>query len=127
MNKASKVKRYSERRKLKGKMREQGYTYRRLAQEMGTTENSLSNKLNGYFMFTDTEMEVLCSILDISPVEVWEYFFPAAPSNATNSATRSRRQGRQAKERGSGAAGGERRGGRRIIEFELAAKEVSQK
>ncbi len=65
---------YPELNKLKGKMREQGETYRTMSQKTGIPLNTLNNKLNGYSLFDITEVLSICSILEIPPDKI-PYFF----------------------------------------------------
>lgn len=81
----SKTKKYNERNKLKGCIREFGYSYEQFAVAIGIGTTALSDKLNGYYMFTDVEIETICELLDIDASEIGIYFFPAKLSNSAKS------------------------------------------
>lgn len=61
--------------KLLGRIRECGYTQKRLAEEIGIKQGTLSAKLNNHFVFTVTEMDAICKALDIPKSEIGVYFF----------------------------------------------------
>lgn len=61
--------------KLRGRMAEKGYTIRKLAQEIGVHENTLSHKLYSETYFTSVEILQICELLDIQKTEIYEYFF----------------------------------------------------
>lgn len=61
--------------KLFGKITEKLGTRRRLAEELGMNETTLSYKFNGISDFTREEMKKICKILD-EPLEmIIKYFF----------------------------------------------------
>lgn len=45
------------------------------AKELGINPSTLSSKLNSKSYFTTDEIEQMCSLLDISTVEIGDYFF----------------------------------------------------
>ena len=61
--------------KLRGRIKECGYTQDRLAKEIGRDKSSLSYKLNGKSDFTAKEIDCICNVLDISNDEIGAYFF----------------------------------------------------
>ena len=61
--------------KLRGRIKECGYTQDKLAQEIGINKSSLSCKLNGKYDFTSKEIDCICKVLDISNDEIGAYFF----------------------------------------------------
>lgn len=61
--------------KLRGRIKELGYTQEKLATEIGRDKSSLSYKLNGKSDFTTKEIDCICKVLDISNNEIGEYFF----------------------------------------------------
>ena len=60
---------------LLGRIREFGYTQRKVAEKIGINEGTLSAKLNNQFAFTVTEMSAICKALDITKSEIGVYFF----------------------------------------------------
>lgn len=66
---------YFEFDKLRGRMAEKGYTIRRLAEEIGVHENTISHKLYSETFFTAVEILRICELLDISRDEMYDYFF----------------------------------------------------
>lgn len=60
--------------RLKGKIKEEGETYRTVSAKTGIPLNSLSNKINGYSLFDISEAADLCNALKIPPEEI-PYFF----------------------------------------------------
>jgi DNA-binding Xre family transcriptional regulator len=66
---------YFEYDKLRGRMTEKGYTIRKLAQEIGVHENTLSHKLYSETYFTAAEILQICELLDIQKNEICNYFF----------------------------------------------------
>ncbi len=74
---AKKKRRFDELNALKGRIREMGTTYRRLADDLGIGANTLSNKINGFQAFTVSEMEQICEVLDIAPGDVARFFMPS--------------------------------------------------
>lgn len=79
-----KVKKYSELRALKGKMREENKTYRLLSQETGMSVDAINNKLNGYSPIDSDDVELFVKALNIEPSNIILYFFPQMLRNATN-------------------------------------------
>lgn len=60
--------------KLKGKITEQGESYRSIAVKTGISLNTLSNKINGYSLFDIIEAAKLCNALKIPPEEIPIFF-----------------------------------------------------
>ena len=65
---------YPELKKLKGRMVENGETYRSLCKKVGISLNSLNGKLNGYSLFDIAEVTAICSVLNIQPEEIPIFF-----------------------------------------------------
>ncbi len=61
--------------KLRGKIREHGYTQEEVAKKLNVAPATLSLKLNNASEFSQSEIQELCSFLDISGAEVSDYFF----------------------------------------------------
>lgn len=61
--------------KLKGKIKEVLGTQSKLATKLGLDDTTISNKLNNNTYFTQKEILKICSILNISFVDIPEYFF----------------------------------------------------
>lgn len=62
-------------RKLLGRIVEIFGTQYRFAEEMGISEHSLSVKLNNKRAFRQEEITKACTLLNIEPSEVSDYFF----------------------------------------------------
>ena len=65
---------YPELKKLKGKMVEQGETYRSMSAKTGIPLNTLNNKLNGYSLFDIVEALLVCEILEIDVKDIPIFF-----------------------------------------------------
>jgi cyanate lyase len=63
--------------KLRGKIRELGLTCADVADEIGISATSFSNKLLGKTDFSQTEMKRLAEVLGIEATEMADYFFCA--------------------------------------------------
>ena len=61
--------------KLKGKMREKGITYTTLGKEIGKTERTIYNKINGKTQWRVTEIDKIIEILQLTFTEASEIFF----------------------------------------------------
>ena len=61
--------------KLRGKIKEVFNTQTALASAMKTNEATLSNKLNNNVEFSPKEIIKICTLLNISFIEIPEYFF----------------------------------------------------
>ena len=61
--------------KLLGRMREYGYTQKKLASEIKMNESTLNQKLKNKSHFTADEMNEINRLLDISTEEIGTYFF----------------------------------------------------
>ena len=78
-----KKRRYPEFMALKGRIREQKTSYRKLSARIGMATNTLSDKINGHYVFDAAEIEKICCELDISSENVAGFFFPKMLRNAT--------------------------------------------
>lgn len=78
-----KVKKYEELSELKGRMRKEGYSYRKLSEETGISVNAINNKLNGYSAMDTDDVELITKTLGILPEEIMLYFFPQMLRNAS--------------------------------------------
>lgn len=81
---AKKTKRYEELNELKGKMRSEGYTYRKLSEETGISVDAINNKLNGYSILDVDDVELIAKALNIKADEIILYFFPKMLRNVAN-------------------------------------------
>lgn len=61
--------------KLSGRIRECGYTQKRLALEIGTSEGQFSQKMQGNYPFKQSEIERICDVLRIESADIGSYFF----------------------------------------------------
>ena len=61
--------------KLLGRIREQGYTQNRLAEDIGINPGTMSLKLNNGSQFATDEIDAICKKLDIAPCDIGVYFF----------------------------------------------------
>ena len=61
--------------KLLGRMKECGYTQERLAQAIGISVSTMSQKLNNKANFYHPEMQKICEVLDITGADVYYIFF----------------------------------------------------
>lgn len=61
--------------KLNGKIREVFGKCSAFAAAMNMSERTLSLKLNNKRYWKQPEMELACSLLGISHIEMWDYFF----------------------------------------------------
>lgn len=68
--------------KLRGKIREVFGTQEAFAAAMDMNAATISGKLNGKSDWTRAEMELACSLLGISVLEMHSYFF--CPQNCEN-------------------------------------------
>ena len=62
-------------RMLKSVMSFKGETQRSLANKIGISESSLSNKLTGISDFKQTEMQKISTVLSLSPQQYYDIFF----------------------------------------------------
>lgn len=76
MARKKKVKKYEELLNLKGRMRKEGYSYRKLSEETGISVNAINDKLNGYSAMDTDDVELIAKALSIYPDEIMQYFFP---------------------------------------------------
>lgn len=63
------------RNKLKGKLREMSVTYDQMAELLGITTATLSNKLNGRSRFYEDELCILMDELQLTKEEALAIFF----------------------------------------------------
>lgn len=82
----SKRRKYPELNSLKGRIREQNTSYRKLSEEIGMAVNTLSDKINGFYAMSIPEAEAISVCLDIPPSEMAKYFFPSRLRNSTKTA-----------------------------------------
>ena len=68
------MRKYPELNKLKGKITECRETYRSVSKKTGIPLNSLSNKINGHYLFDIAEVEKICNALNIAPGDVFVFF-----------------------------------------------------
>ena len=61
--------------KLRGKIVEKFGTLENFAKELGTTRQTLSNKMNKKIPWKQDQIETVCMILDIDKSQIFEYFF----------------------------------------------------
>ena len=61
--------------KLKGRIKECGFTQKSLAEEIGTSEGQFCLKLTGKYPFKQTEIDRICDALKIEVGEIGVYFF----------------------------------------------------
>ena len=74
---AKKKRKYPELNALKGRIRELGTSYRKIAAELGMAPNTLSDKINGFYAISGPEMEQIATMLDIAPKDIALYFLPS--------------------------------------------------
>lgn len=67
--------------KVKGRIIEKYGSQRAFAVAIGTTEQTVTSKLNGKSQFSLDDISVWCRALDISPGDVGSYFFADILSN----------------------------------------------
>lgn len=62
---------------LRGKIAEQGTSQRKLAQKIGLNEKTFSEKMNGKYDWSLSEVQQICKLLKISSAqEIKRVFFP---------------------------------------------------
>lgn len=61
--------------KLKGKLRENGITYREYANKLGLSIATISERLNNNAQFSQSEITATIQLLNINPAKIEEYFF----------------------------------------------------
>lgn len=61
--------------KLKGKIAEKGYTFSSFADAVNISRPALRKRINGTADFKVSEIERVCSVLDIARAEISDYFF----------------------------------------------------
>lgn len=61
--------------KLRGKIVEVYGSQKDLSKAIGISEQTISSKLNNKKYWTQSEIEKMCELLNISPAEITAYFF----------------------------------------------------
>ena len=61
--------------KLRGRIKECGYTQKSLAEAIEISESHFSQKLTGNYLFTQKEIDKICDALKISVSEIGAFFF----------------------------------------------------
>ena len=61
--------------KLLGRMKECGYTQEKMAQAIGISVGTMSQKLNNKAYFYHPEMQKICELLSITGADVYTIFF----------------------------------------------------
>ena len=61
--------------RLRGRIRECGFTQDKLAKVIGVNKATLSSKLNNKFSFTQEEILAICKLLKIPVCEIGDYFY----------------------------------------------------
>ena len=82
----SKQKQFPELNALKGKIREEKSSYRKLAYAVGCSTDAMNSYLNGYSFPDPNTIEAICKELNICTEEVMIYFFPQMLRNAIKTA-----------------------------------------
>jgi transcriptional regulator with XRE-family HTH domain len=80
--KSKKVQKYPTLNALKGKIRESESSYRDLAEKIGMSPTTLSDKINGYSVFDTVEVDKIVHELRIDHNEIVKFFFPLILRNA---------------------------------------------
>lgn len=63
-------------RKLRGRIREMGYTHKELAEAMGLSSAALSQRMNRKHIWNIDECYRVLKLLNVSPAAVHQYFPP---------------------------------------------------
>jgi len=82
--KKQKIQKYPSLNALKGKIRESDSSYRDLADRIGMSPTTLSDKINGYSVFDTVEVDKIVHELRIDPNEIVKFFFPLILRNVKN-------------------------------------------
>ena len=61
--------------KLRGKIREKNYSEKEFAGLIGMSAPTFSGKLKGITFFNTEEIKKAAKILDLSEIDIYEYFF----------------------------------------------------
>lgn len=61
--------------KLRGRIKEKGYTQEELAKKTLISSSTFSQKLNNNGVFSQNEIQKICNILMISSEDIPKYFF----------------------------------------------------
>ena len=62
-------------KKLHGKLVEKGYTMSSMAKELGISDTAMYNKMNGKSQFTQGEMHLMASRLQMTMEDIGNIFF----------------------------------------------------
>ncbi len=79
-----KQRKYPVLQELKGKIREEGKTYKTLSLETGMSVDCINNKVNGYSAIDTDDVALFVGSLHIEPNDILRYFFPHLLRNAMN-------------------------------------------
>ncbi|PEW63845.1 hypothetical protein CN448_27990 [Bacillus cereus] len=80
----NKRRKYPELKALKGKIREENSSYRKLAEALEISTTTLNDKINGYSVFDTEEVNKIVNELKIEPNEVIRIFFSRMLRFVTN-------------------------------------------
>ena len=61
--------------KLKGRIKEKGYTQNDVAKAINKDKSTLNLKLNNQYLFSQDEIQKIIDFLQIPATEIKEYFF----------------------------------------------------
>lgn len=61
--------------KLRGRIKECGYTQKSLAVTIGISESQFCSKMTGKFPFKQTEIDKICDVLNIPADKIGAFFF----------------------------------------------------
>ena len=61
--------------KLSGRIKEKFGSQKAFAEALGVSEVTLSNKMTGYYYFTQAEIKNASRLLDLEPGTITDYFF----------------------------------------------------
>ena len=61
--------------KLKGRIKEKGFTQEEIAKNVNKDKSTISLKLNNQSVFMQDEIAIIINLLDIPKEEIKEYFF----------------------------------------------------
>ena len=83
VNEVKKEMKYHDLSALKGLLKEKNINYKTLSNATGISVSSINNKLNGFSIFSVTEVDKVVDYLEINPDKIVYYFFPHMLRNAT--------------------------------------------
>lgn len=61
--------------KLLGKIREKGLNQKKVAHQIHISEGQMCQKIQGRYLFKQSEIRDICDLLEIDQSEIGEYFF----------------------------------------------------